>query len=117
MKRPLCAVYISRTIGDASTLPDNRSGTFHYSQSYANSFGPDPESALSLHTHIEERGGREFGASMTFIGWKRFREPSRLTYFLVNKTGVRRGREKRAELAEDTLLGAITTAINETNRI
>lgn len=69
------------------------------------------------HTYIEERGGREFGASMTFIGWKRFREPSRLTYFLVNKTGVRRGREKRAELAEDTLLGAITTAINETNRI
>ena len=64
----------------------------------------------------EERGGgREFGASMTFIGWKRFREPSRLTYFLVNKTGVRR--EKRAELAEDTLLGAITTAISETNRI
>lgn len=116
MKRPLCAVYISRTIGDASTLPDNRSGTFHYSQSYANSFGPDPESALSLHTHIEERGEeREFGASMTFIGWKRFREPSRLTYFLVNKTGVRR--EKRAELAEDTLLGAITTAISETDRI
>lgn len=71
-----------------------------------------------IHTHIEERGGgREFGASMTFIGWKRFREPSRLTYFLVNKTGVRRGREKRAELAEDTLLGAITTAISETNRI
>lgn len=70
------------------------------------------------HTHIEERGGgREFGASMTFIGWKRFREPSRLTYFLVNKTGVRRGREKRAELAEDTLLGAITTAISESDRI
>lgn len=76
------------------------------------------QKVLSRYTHTEERGGgREFGASMTFIGWKRFREPSRLTYFLVNKTGVRRGREKRAELAEDTLLGAITTAINETNRI
>lgn len=74
------------------------------------------QKVFSRYTHTEERGGgREFGASMTFIGWKRFREPSRLTYFLVNKTGVRR--EKRAELAEDTLLGAITTAISETNRI
>lgn len=76
------------------------------------------QKVLSRYTHTEERGGgREFGASMTFIGWKRFREPSRLTYFLVNKTGVRRGREKRAELAEDTLLGAITTAISESDRI
>lgn len=112
MKLPLCAVYISRTIGDASTLPDNRSGTFHYSQSYANSFWSWPRKC-SLHTQGE--GG------WTCLWLSSDGNVSRPTSFKWTKPRREREREKKKERSLQPeaaiLLGAITRAISESDRI
>lgn len=57
--------------------------------------------------------------TMTFIGWQRFPRAVASNFLQVNKTEAReREREgKRAELAAAILLGAITRAISESDRI
>lgn len=71
------------------------------------------QKVLVTHTH---RGGRgQFGV-YDFHWMETFPRGIASNFPPVNKIGPRKG-EKRAELAEDTLLGAITRAISESDRI